>query len=159
MISSFSIKEAAALAGFRSVHTVDYLCRSKLVIPSILSSPGRGQRRRYSFRDIVLLRALNRLLNQRLPVSKLKAAQTEFAKIHGGADEFAVKAKYLTTDGAEVFYKDDDGQCIELTRSGQLAFAFMLDIEQVAAEIRDQARAMIQLREAKRELMKKRTTK
>jgi len=88
----------------------------------------------------------------------LKAAQAEFTRIHGGADEFAVKTKYLTTDGIKVFYKDDDGQCIELTRSGQLAFAFMLDIEQVASEIRDQARTMIQLREARREL-KKRATK
>lgn len=155
MISSFSIKEAANLAGFRSVYTVDYLCRSKLVIPSVRSSPGRGNKRRYSFRDIVLLRALNRLLSQRLPVSKLKAAQEEFARVHGSADDFAVMTKYLTTDGTNVFYRENDGQCIELTRSGQLAFAFMLDIGQVAAEIRDEARALIQMREAKLRLKKR----
>ena len=124
----FTTREAAALAGFKTAMMVDYLCRSGIVVPSKRARPGRGSRRFYAFGDVVLLRAVNRLLESGLPVSRLKAAlkriQRDFR--HLKPDD-AIK-RYLLTNGREVFLADELGALHDLSKDGQLCFAFVVDI-------------------------------
>lgn len=42
----------------------------------------------------------------------------------------------LVTDGASIWIHEEDGSLVELTRSGQLAFAFVVDLAAADAELR-----------------------
>jgi len=146
----FSIGEAASLAGFKNPHMADYLARMRIVVPSLAANPGRGRSRLYSFRDVVLLRAMNRLLSQRLPVKKLRKAQAEFDRLHLGSDDMTITPQFLTTDGVDVFYSTDAKDCINLTQNGQMAFAFMLDIRKVSSEIAEPVARLLTQKRRKR---------
>ena len=146
----FSIREAANLAGLKSSHMADYLARSGIVIPSIRTGAGRGRKRLYSFRDVVLLKAMGKLLSQQLPVRKLIEAQEEFKRLHLGKDEMAIATRFLSTDGSKVYYCDNASACIDLTQSGQMAFAFMLDIKAIGNETIEPAQKMIEERNKRR---------
>ena len=133
--TSFTSREAAELAGFRTAMMVDYLCRTGIVAPSARTRPGRGRYRLYTFGDVVLLRALNRLLSSGLPVARLKRAiarlQRDFRHL---SPEPAIK-RYVITDGRELFLADQPGALVNLNRDGQLAFAFIVDIKHARAEV------------------------
>lgn len=135
---SYGIRLAADVAGFKNHHMVDYLCRTGIVQPSKKSAPGRGGRRLYSFHDLVLLRAVNRLLSRGLPVSRLKAAQQEFLRLHKGAKPNELLTKFLVTDGERVLYEENSSGVIELTENGQLAFAFVLDLARIHSEVTEE---------------------
>jgi hypothetical protein len=46
--------------------------------------------------------------------------------------------RFLTTDGSAVFFRKDSSTVVDLTRDGQLAFAFVLDTEAIASEVREE---------------------
>ncbi len=114
---------------------VDYLCRAGIVIPSVRPNPGHGRSRLYGFGDLVLLRAMKRLLDAGLPVSRLKKAletqQKKFANL-GPNTEIA---KYLITDGRNVLLANEASSFIELNKEGQIAFAFIVDVDQARTEV------------------------
>ena len=134
----FGSREASALAGFRTVHMLDYLCRSGIVVPSKAPSRGRGRKRFYTFGDLVLLRSINKLLAKGLPVKKLAEAlgvlQKRFREI--SADH--ASPKYLFTDGVRVIWQDDTSGLVDLTAGGQFAFSFVIDIEIVKTEVKSE---------------------
>jgi DNA-binding transcriptional MerR regulator len=132
---SFTTKEAAALAGFRTGMMVDYLCRQGIVVPSKRPGPGRGRARLYSFGDLVLLRAVSRLLQSGLPVRRLKDALEKLRKQFQRVRPETAIAKYLITDGKEVFLVDRPEALLNLNRDGQLAFAFIIDVEHAREDV------------------------
>lgn len=137
----FNTMEAAELAGFRSAMMVDYLCRSGIIIPSARGAPGRGRSRLYLFGDIVLLRALCRLLKSGLPVSRLKAALRKLKRNFKGLDPTRTLQRYLITDGVSV-YLDDNPNCLtNLNSDGQMEFAFIVDIVHARDDVIRNARA------------------
>ena len=137
----FPTNRAAVLAGFNTGHMVDYLARTGVVVPSVRATPGRGRTRLYSFQDIVLLRALNRLLKKGIPVQRLKDAQKTYCRLFERKKGRTLPARYLMTDGERVLFEEEPGKIVDLTDNGQMAFAFIVDlkpiIEEVNAAIRD----------------------
>jgi DNA-binding transcriptional MerR regulator len=120
---------------------LDYLHRHDIVRPTLNSTPGKGKRRHYSFSDLVILRVIGTLLAQGLPVKNLKIAFSQLKQripLLGG--DLSSKL-YLVTDGQSVYWHRSREELIDLTASGQLAFAFVLDARrvhnEVAAAVRD----------------------
>lgn len=139
-IETFTVKQALRLTGFKTPYMLDYLHRTGIVRPSRSASPGRGRRRLYTFRDLVLLRSVNHLLRRGLPVRKLKLAidtmRKKFQDIsldgHVGPD------RYVVTDGTSAYLVEREGKIIDLTKNGQMAFVFMLDVETIRNEVAEQ---------------------
>ncbi|WP_339855600.1 MerR family transcriptional regulator [uncultured Nisaea sp.] len=125
----FTTKEAARIVGFRSPYMVDYLHRSGVVVASKLRNPGRGKPRLYNYSDLLLLKAMKSLLDRRIPVAKLKQAQRDFRKYYSKGASKERLAKFMITDGKNVFYKENAGAIVELSNGGQLAFAFIIDMD------------------------------
>lgn len=120
---------------------VDYLCRSGVVRPSGRSAPGKGKRRHYTLGDIVLLKAISGLLIGGLPVRKLKFALDQIRKRDfKGLTEETVIARYLITDGKQIFLRDRPQVLEDLTGSGQLVFAFVVDVKDARKRVLDMAR-------------------
>ena len=138
----FTARQARSLAGFRNVYMIDYLARSGVVRPSVAANPGRGRRRLYSFADVVLLRALNRLLERGIPVRGLKNAQATYKRLHKDVKAGQLPARYLITDGDRVLYIESPSQIVDLTNDGQLAFAFVVDMLPINDEVLTQHRKM-----------------
>ena len=140
VVDSYTVSEARRVCDFKTPHMLDYLHRTGIVHPSKSATPGRGRRRLYTFRDLVLLRSVNHLLSRGLPVRKLKLAihkmREKFPDISldglGGAEQ------YLVTNGTAVYLVEKEGKIIDLTKNGQMAFVFMLDVETIRNEVAEQ---------------------
>lgn len=140
VVDTYTVADARRVCGFNTTYMLDYLYRSDVVRPSRSATPGRGRRRLYTFRDLVLLRSVNHLLSRGLPVRKLKLAihkmREKFPDISldglGGAE------RYLVTNGTAVYLVEREGKIIDLTKNGQMAFVFMLDVETIRNEVAEQ---------------------
>ena len=130
---AFSTRQAAALAGLSST-MVDYLCRTKIVTPTARYARRRGMRREYSFGDVVVLRAIKKLLNAGVEVSKLKTGLIALRKLHPEITPTSLPAALLVTDGKGVFLRHAPDVIEELS-TGQYAFAFVLELRAVQQDI------------------------
>jgi DNA-binding transcriptional MerR regulator len=107
---------------------VDYLARTEVVVPSVLRKPGRGRRRLYSFGDLVVLRAVGRLLESGISVARLKTALKTLQRNFRHLRPEGTLCRYLITDGRNVYLEEESGALTDLTDAGQMAFAFVVDI-------------------------------
>jgi len=107
---------------------LDYWDRRGIVKPSVVraSGPGRGKERRYSFADLVALRAVVRLREHGIPAVRLrKALQHLQARTRDAVD--LLRRGVLITDGHDVYeVTESDERLVELTQGGQVAFSFAL---------------------------------
>lgn len=114
------------------MHMLNYLCRHGVVTPSATTAPGRGRVRRYTYCDLILLRVVAKLLDQGISVLRfrkqcclLKSRELNLRRLSA--------CRYLVTDGSNVYFKND--RALERMDSGQMAFAFVLDMKPVRSEV------------------------
>lgn len=127
----FSAKEAAKLSEL-TFDMINYLCRHDLITPSNGTKRGRGTRRRYSFADIVLLRVIAKLLLNGVSPLRLKDNLTALKRRELEAKGL-LTTKFVVTDGFNIYFQDDG--VVELLSSGQIAFAFVLELSKLRDEV------------------------
>lgn len=132
MNSFFDIGTVAKLSGL-SIAMVDYLCRTKIVVPTC-KLRGRGRKRLYTFPQIIVLRVISKLLGAGVSVSKLGKAIKGLKKFHPEITPNTLPGLYLVTNGAEIYFRRKD-EVLECLSNGQLSFAFVIEIEAVKNEI------------------------
>ena len=108
---------ACAAAGI-TYRQLDYWARTDLVVPTVRSAAGSGSQRLYSFKDILVLKVVKRLLdtgvslqNIRLAVDALRAR---------GVDDLAQIT--LLSDGTTVYECTSAEEIVDLLRHGQGVF-------------------------------------
>jgi DNA-binding transcriptional MerR regulator len=126
----FTVDEAAAVSGLASRNMVTYLERAGIFSSTYTTKTGipwrrKGSWRCYTFRDIILLKVISRLLASGVQVGKLKKAMNHLRDAHPEIAYENRMAKYLVTDGENVFFRNESHQ-LETLGSGQYAFAFVL---------------------------------
>ncbi|MEN2793662.1 MerR family transcriptional regulator [Sphingomonas oligophenolica] len=137
LLNAFSPKAAAEVVEL-SVHMLNYLARQGYLIPTYGGDGRRGRVRYYSFRDLVVARLVKRLLDGGLEISRLKNGISKLThEPRWTAATPEKQLRMLATDGVSLFFVDSDGAIADLTRNGQLAFAFVLDVAVAQAEVRD----------------------
>lgn len=139
-VDTYTVAEATRVCGFKTPHMLDYLHRTGIVRPSKSATPGRGRRRLYTFRDLVLLRSVNHLLRRGLPVRKLKLAIETMRKKFRDIplDGRVGPDRYVVTDGTNAYLVDREAKIFDLTKNGQMAFVFMLDVETIRNEVTEE---------------------
>lgn len=115
---------------------LDYWARTGLVAPTVRDAAGSGSQRLYSFRDILLLRVIKRLLDAGISLQQIRTAIAHL-RDRGVSDLTEVT---LMSDGASVYECTSDDQVIDLLRGGQGVFGIALggvwrDIEGSLAEL------------------------
>ena len=95
---------------------LDYWARTDLVRPSVCDANGSGTQRLYSYRDLVELKVIKRLLDAKI---SLQAARTaiEYLREQLGAD--LASAHLVLEDGGNRVLLQTDDQIIDLLRNGQ----------------------------------------
>lgn len=112
---------------------VNYLCRSRIVVPAIGRKRGRGVQRKFSFGDLVVMRAIAKLLKGGVSVYRLKRALTRLRSQHPEITSQGLPAAYLVTNGQDIFFRHKSG-ILELLTTGQFSFVFVVEIESVRRE-------------------------
>lgn len=136
MEETFEIGLAAKLSGL-TVTMVDYLCRTKVIEPTIKGQRGRGKKRQYSFGDVVILRAMARLLLAGVSVGRLKKALQSLRRYHPEITTNNLPKPYIFCDGKDIFFRHGD-EVLESLSSGQFSFGFVIEIAKLRTEVIEQ---------------------
>ncbi len=94
---------------------LDYWARTDLVRPSLADAKGSGSRRRYSYRDLLELKAIKRLLDAGI---KLEVVRDVFAYLRDHLGEDIATAN-LVIQGNKSVLIQNDGELIDLVKQGQ----------------------------------------
>lgn len=97
---------------------LDYWARTGLVEPSVRDATGSGMQRLYSFRDILVLKVVKRLLDTGVSLQNIRAA-VEHLRERGVADLAQIT---LMSDGASVYECTSQDEVIDLVQNGQGVF-------------------------------------
>ncbi|WP_341361340.1 MerR family transcriptional regulator [Georgenia sp. M64] len=97
---------------------LDYWARTGLVEPSIRGAKGSGSQRLYSFRDILVLKVVKRLLDTGVSLQQIRSAITALKE--RGVEDLAQIT--LMSDGASVYECTSADEVIDLVQGGQGVF-------------------------------------
>jgi DNA-binding transcriptional MerR regulator len=108
---------ACAAAGI-TYRQLDYWARTGLVAPSVRSATGSGTQRLYSFRDILVLKVVKRLLDTGVSLQNIRKA-VDHLRNRGIKDLANVT---LFSDGATVYECTSAEEVVDLLAGGQGVF-------------------------------------
>jgi len=108
---------ACAAAGI-TYRQLDYWARTGLVEPSIRSATGSGSQRLYSFKDILVLKVVKRLLDTGVSLQNIRTAVDALRA--RGVDDLARIT--LLSDGTTVYECTSSEEVVDLLRGGQGVF-------------------------------------
>ena len=109
----YSGTQTAKVVGI-SYRQLDYWARTDLIRPSLSDAAGSGSRRRYSYNDLLELKAIKKLLDAGI---KLEQVRKVFAYLreHVATD---IAAAHIVIDGGSVMLCDGD-QLVDVLQNGQ----------------------------------------
>jgi DNA-binding transcriptional MerR regulator len=123
---------ACAAAGI-TYRQLDYWARTGLVEPSVRAAHGSGSQRLYSFRDILVLKVVKRLLDTGISLQQIRAAVQHLRD--RGSDDLAQVT--LMSDGVSVYECTSPDEVVDLLAGGQGVFGIALGRvwQEVAGEL------------------------
>jgi DNA-binding transcriptional MerR regulator len=141
IISKYSPKEAMQLCGFKTVAMIDYLQRHAIFKPERVKGRQRGKRREFTFKDLLVLKAIKRLLDSGASVALLKKSLQDFQATRWSADPVTLEEqgqiiRYLFVSADSIYLRKDADSLIDLSKKGQLTFSFIIDLENLRTELR-----------------------
>ncbi|TSB20407.1 MerR family transcriptional regulator [Streptomyces sp. NBC_01525] len=114
---------ACAAAGI-TYRQLDYWARTGLVEPSVRPAYGSGTQRLYSFRDVVVLKIVKRLLDTGVSLQNIRTA-VQHLRSRGLAD---LTRMTLMSDGATVYECTSPDQVVDLLQGGQGVFGIAIGV-------------------------------
>jgi DNA-binding transcriptional MerR regulator len=101
---------------------LDYWARTGLVEPTVRGATGSGTQRLYSFRDILLLKVIKRLLDAGISLQQIRTAVQHLRE--RGTDDLTRVT--LMSDGASVYECTSNDEVIDLLQGGQGVFGIAI---------------------------------
>ena len=105
-----------------SYRQLDYWARTTLVVPSIRDASGSGTQRLYSFRDLVVLKVVKRLLDAGVSLQNIRRA-IETLRSRGVDDLAGIT---LISDGTTVYECRSPEEVVDLLQGGQGVFGIAI---------------------------------
>ncbi len=112
---------ACSAAGI-TYRQLDYWARTGLVEPTVRGATGSGSQRLYSFRDILLLKVVKRLLDAGVSLQQIRSAVAHL--LERGTDNLTRIT--LMSDGASVYECTSNDEVIDLLQGGQGVFGIAI---------------------------------
>jgi len=133
--AGFSGTKAAQVVGI-TYRQLDYWARTDLVRPSLVDAAGSGSRRRYSYRDLLELRMIKKLLDAGV---RLETVRDVFTYLRTKT-EGDITSAHVVIDGSTVLLCEGD-ELIDVVRRGQGVLQ-LLPVATVKSEIDEQIVAL-----------------
>lgn len=108
---------ACSAAGI-TYRQLDYWARTDLVLPTVRTASGSGSQRLYSFKDILVLKVVKRLLDAGVSLQNIRVA-VEALRARGVDDLARVT---LLSDGTTVYECTSSEEVVDLLQGGQGVF-------------------------------------
>ncbi|MGS2615850.1 MerR family transcriptional regulator [Micromonospora sp. LZ34] len=105
-----------------SYRQLDYWARTGLVVPSVRDASGSGTQRLYSFRDLVVLKVVKRLLDAGVSLQNIRKA-IEALRSRGVEDLAGIT---LISDGTTVYECRSPEEVVDLLQGGQGVFGIAI---------------------------------
>ena len=114
---------------------LDYWARTGLVAPSIRSAAGSGSQRLYSFKDMLVLKVVKRLLDAGVSLQNIRVA-VEYLRRRGVRDLAGVT---LFSDGTTVYECSSPEEVVDVLRGGQGVFGIAVSgaMKEISGSIKD----------------------
>lgn len=112
-IETFSGTQAADIVGI-TYRRLDYWARTDLVRPSATDASGSGSRRRYTYRDLLELKVIKKLLDAGIRLESIRDVFS-YMREHVDTD---ISAAHIVINGSSVLLCDGD-DLIDVLRHGQ----------------------------------------
>ncbi|MGH3496479.1 MAG: MerR family transcriptional regulator [Nocardioidaceae bacterium] len=112
---------ACSAAGI-TYRQLDYWARTGLVEPTVRPATGSGTQRLYSFRDILLLKIIKRLLDAGVSLQQIRQAVQHLRE--RGTDDLTRVT--LMSDGASIYECRSADEIIDLLQGGQGVFGIAI---------------------------------
>ncbi|MEP1125735.1 MAG: MerR family transcriptional regulator [Ilumatobacter sp.] len=113
-VVGFSGTRTAKVVGI-TYRQLDYWARTDLIRPSLNDAAGSGSRRRYSYNDLLELKAIKKLLDAGIKLEQVRKV-FENLREHVGVD---IAAAHIVIDGGSVTLCNNQGELIDLINTGQ----------------------------------------
>ncbi len=121
LAAAFEAPEVVGFSGTRTAKVVgityrqlDYWARTDLIRPSLNDAAGSGSRRRYSYNDLLELKAIKKLLDAGIKLEQVRKVFDNLRE-HVGSD---IAAAHIVIDGGSVTLCNE-GELIDLINTGQ----------------------------------------
>jgi DNA-binding transcriptional MerR regulator len=114
---------ACAAAGI-TYRQLDYWARTGLVEPTVRPASGSGTQRLYSFRDILVLKIVKRLLDTGVSLQQIRQA-VRHLRDRGVEDLAGIT---LMSDGASVYECTSADEVVDLVQGGQGVFGIAVGV-------------------------------
>jgi DNA-binding transcriptional MerR regulator len=128
-VNAASGDDAVGYRGVTACHAVsisyrqlDYWARTGLVTPSVRDASGSGTQRLYSFRDMVVLKVVKRLLDAGVSLQNIRKAIDALRS--RGVDDLAEIT--LISDGTTVYECRSPEEVVDLLQGGQGVFGIAI---------------------------------
>lgn len=112
-VQTFSGTQAAEIVGI-TYRRLDYWARTDLVRPSGTDATGSGSRRRYTYRDLLELKVIKKLLDAGIRLESIREV-FDYMRAHVQTD---ISAAHLVISGSTVVLCDGN-ELIDVLRRGQ----------------------------------------
>ncbi|WP_308426518.1 MerR family transcriptional regulator [Nocardia camponoti] len=113
----YRVPSACQVAGI-TYRQLDYWARTGLVVPSIRGAAGSGSQRLYSFKDILVLKIVKRLLDAGISLQNIRIA-VDHLRSRGVRDLAGIT---LFSDGTSVYECSSAQEVVDLLKDGQGVF-------------------------------------
>ncbi|CAN5287192.1 hypothetical protein BH20ACT24_BH20ACT24_07020 [soil metagenome] len=120
--NGYRVPEVCRVVGI-TYRQLDYWARTGLVLPSIRGAGGSGTQRLYSFRDLVQLRVIKKLIDAGVSLQRVRKA-VAYLQEHLGTSPAGVT---LMSDGINIYACESEDEIIDLVKRGQGVFAIAVD--------------------------------
>jgi DNA-binding transcriptional MerR regulator len=118
----YRVPEVCKIVGI-SYRQLDYWARTGLVTPSVREAGGSGTQRLYSFRDLVQLKVIRKLIDAGISLQRVRKA-IQFLQENMKTGPTGIT---LMSDGASIYACESEDEIIDLVKKGQAVFAIALD--------------------------------
>jgi|SRR5579859_3129395 len=148
--NAFTLREVSEITGLKRA-MLNFLIRNNYLhptyredhdLPQRLKRLPRGNTRYFSYRDLIIAKTIQRLLDAGVQLIRVKEALLDLRS----DKHWLTKAKHapvdrvitwLVTDGAKIYLQDDKAPSLEpLGKNRQRAFSFIIEMTSVHSEVR-----------------------
>ena len=143
----YKAAEVSRLAGFEKPWMLGHLVREEIFVRCGIQNRKHGNVRKYNFTDLLILRTINRMLALGMRPVRIKSVIAQLSKIEKLSSSREAAEELVRQFGVRIFVTGDtaylvttDEEIVSLSQSGQLAFAFMVDLKSSLGDVIDIAK-------------------
>ncbi|MBS1847070.1 MAG: MerR family transcriptional regulator [Actinobacteria bacterium] len=130
-VHGYSGRQSAEVVGI-SYRQLDYWARTDLIRPSLTDASGSGSRRRYSYRDLLELKIIKRLLDAGISLPAIRSA---FGYLRDQLDSDIASAHLVLSGSSAVLVRDGEELVDVVNRFKGQGVLNLLALSEVQSEV------------------------